>query len=138
MAGYNYELKYRPGEANGNADALSRLPLDARNGDASKKVISVAMMELVRAPVTEKEVRSQSRIDPVLSLVISFVLDGKTNMDSDDVRLKPYLCRLTEFSCEGGCLLWGNRVVVPTSLRKNVLDELHEVHPGVSRMKALA
>ncbi len=82
--------------------------MDARNGDASKKVISVAMMELVRAPVTEKEVRSQSQIDPVLNLVFSFVLDGKTKMDGGDVRLKPYLCRLTEFSCEGGCLFWSN------------------------------
>ncbi len=36
LAGYNYELKYRPGEANGNTDALSRFHLDARNGDAVK------------------------------------------------------------------------------------------------------
>ncbi len=29
-------------------------------------------------------------------------------------------------------------MVVSSALRKNVLDELHEEHPGVSRMKSLA
>ena len=37
-----------------------------------------------------------------------------------------------------GCILWGNRVVVPLPGRKGVLDELHETHPGASRMKGLA
>ncbi|XP_026566883.1 uncharacterized protein K02A2.6-like, partial [Pseudonaja textilis] len=36
------------------------------------------------------------------------------------------------------CLLWGTRVVIPTSLRTRVLEALHEGHPGIVRMKALA
>ena len=35
-------------------------------------------------------------------------------------------------------MLWGSRVVIPESLRGKVIDELHEVHPGMTRMKALA
>ncbi|XP_039187575.1 uncharacterized protein K02A2.6-like, partial [Crotalus tigris] len=35
-------------------------------------------------------------------------------------------------------LLWGNRVVIPTSMRTRVLESLHEGHPGIVRMKALA
>ncbi|XP_026582357.1 uncharacterized protein K02A2.6-like, partial [Pseudonaja textilis] len=35
-------------------------------------------------------------------------------------------------------LLWGTRVVIPTSLRTRVLEALHEGHPGIVRMKALA
>ncbi|XP_060089296.1 uncharacterized protein K02A2.6-like, partial [Heteronotia binoei] len=37
-----------------------------------------------------------------------------------------------------GCLLWGSRVVVPPQLQKRVLESLHETHPGIVRMKALA
>ncbi|XP_026573034.1 uncharacterized protein LOC113447208, partial [Pseudonaja textilis] len=37
-----------------------------------------------------------------------------------------------------GCLLWGTRVVIPESLRRPVLKALHEGHPGIVRMKALA
>jgi len=39
---------------------------------------------------------------------------------------------------EGDCILWGCRVVVPARLQKRVLDELHQGHPGVVKMKMLA
>ena len=39
---------------------------------------------------------------------------------------------------EGGCLLWGTRVVVPKKLQGKVLNELHCNHLGMSRMKNLA
>ncbi|XP_026553035.1 uncharacterized protein K02A2.6-like [Pseudonaja textilis] len=35
-------------------------------------------------------------------------------------------------------LLWGTRVVVPSTLRVPILKVLHEGHPGIVRMKALA
>ena len=35
-------------------------------------------------------------------------------------------------------MLWGSRLVIPTSLRKQVLEQLHEAHTGVCKMKALA
>ena len=37
-----------------------------------------------------------------------------------------------------GCLLYGARVVIPTELRRQVLDLLHECHFGIQRMKQLA
>jgi len=37
-----------------------------------------------------------------------------------------------------GCLLYGSRVVIPTKLRRQVLDLLHECHFGIQRMKQLA
>ena len=38
----------------------------------------------------------------------------------------------------GGKVLWGLRVVVPPAFRDRLLEELHEQHPGIYRMKALA
>ena len=43
-----------------------------------------------------------------------------------------------ELSLLDRCVLWGSRVVVPKAGREKVLDELHEGHPGGSRMKGLA
>ena len=37
---------------------------------------------------------------------------------------------------KGNCLLWGARVIVPRSLQPKVLDEIHEGHPGISRVKS--
>ena len=52
--------------------------------------------------------------------------------------LKPYATRHYELTVEAGCLLWGMRVVVPDSCRKDVLCELHTSHPGIVKMKSLA
>ena len=55
-----------------------------------------------------------------------------------DPSLVPFKTRQDELSTRHGCLLWGARVIVPPSLEEKVLQELHDTHPGISRMKALA
>ena len=40
----------------------------------------------------------------------------------------------TELFVQDGCLLWGNRVVVPL---KCIMKLLHEGHQGICKMKAL-
>ena len=43
--------------------------------------------------------------------------------------------RLTVWS---GCILNGLQVVIPNSLRKAVMTELHEVYTGIVKMKSVA
>ena len=66
----------------------------------------------------------------------NFVLKGwkETNEDA----LRTFVQKKDELSVQDGCLLWGCRVVIPTVGREKVLDELHEGHPGVVKMKSLA
>jgi hypothetical protein len=137
LSAYDYVLKYREGTRNGNADGLSRLPLDMRTGEASQKVVSVALMELVSAPVTEAQLRRSTRTDAVLGVVLKRVLEGGLDREEGEM-FKPYRSRCAELSTEGGVVLWGARVIIPETLQQKVLMELHEVHPGINRMKALA
>lgn len=51
---------------------------------------------------------------------------------------EPFKSRKDELSVQDGSLLWGNRVIIPSLGRPGVLKQLHQSHPGVSRMKALA
>jgi len=50
----------------------------------------------------------------------------------------PFKNKRDELTTQQGCVLWGTRVVVPPSLQEKVLHELHETHPGISRMKVLS
>ncbi|KAL2095678.1 hypothetical protein ACEWY4_007826 [Coilia grayii] len=50
----------------------------------------------------------------------------------------PYFKRRDEITVEDGVLLWGLRVIILPRGRKALMEELHEAHPGVSRMKAVA
>ena len=138
LSAYDYKLVYRQGVLNGNADALSRLPLPLLEGDISQQISSVHMMELVHSPVTEKEVSQETSKDPLLSVILRKVLEGWGNETCKEEKMKPFWIRREALSVEGGCLLWGGRVVIPESLRKTVLLELHDVHPGMTRMKALS
>ena len=51
---------------------------------------------------------------------------------------QPYHQRREEMSIQDGCVLVGSRVIIPSVGRSNVMDELHEGHPGISRIKGLA
>ncbi|XP_015263543.1 PREDICTED: uncharacterized protein K02A2.6-like [Gekko japonicus] len=56
----------------------------------------------------------------------------------DGPEFAAFKARREELSAHKGCLLWGDRVVVPSALRQGVLRALHEAHPGIVRMKGLA
>ena len=52
--------------------------------------------------------------------------------------MDPYFKRHFELSVEQDCVLWGLRVVIPSSLQDRILENLCADHPGVSHMKSLA
>ena len=37
-----------------------------------------------------------------------------------------------------GCVLWGDRVIIPIAERLVIIAELHTGHPGMTKMKAVA
>ena len=80
---------------------------------------------------------SKTKRDPVLSQVLRYTLEGWPEAVNSE-ELTPYYTKRTELSVEDGCILWGTRVIVPPQGRSKILSELHEAHPGESRMKALA
>ena len=88
--------------------------------------------------VMASHIKEWSDKDPVLSRVHHFVLSGWSNGVSSDPQLKPfYNCR-EELSVVDGVILWGARVVIPAAGREIILEQLHDTHPGISCMKALA
>ncbi|XP_053311898.1 uncharacterized protein K02A2.6-like [Spea bombifrons] len=75
--------------------------------------------------------------DPLLSRVLNWVWRGWPKAKVEDM-FKPFVVRQHELSAYKGCLLWGYRVVIPNAGQAKVLHALHEGHPGIVRMKALA
>jgi len=115
-----YELIYRPGEQNGNADALSRLPLPVVPEITPIPGDIVHLLETINtSPVDATKVKFWTTCDPVLSQVLQFVLHGWP-MSVDEQALKPYFARREELSVHAGCLLWGSRVVIPPQGREEV------------------
>lgn len=69
-------------------------------------------------------------VNPELVMVYHSIQEGWPEEVRDE--LKPYWSRRLELSVLDGCILWGNRVVIPLPGRNGLLAELHGGHPGVS------
>ena len=88
-------------------------------------------------PVSARDIAESTCKDIVLSKVLDFSMNGWPNFIKED-SLKPCFQRKTELSVEQGCVLWGLRVVIPECYQAQLLNELHEQHHGICRMKSLA
>ena len=136
LSGYSYDIVYRNTLLHANADALSRLPLKCTTGDKTAATFHVSVLESL--PVTCSELREATRKDPVLVQVLQSARVGWCNSSEINPEIKPYFSRRSELGLFDGCILWGERVVVPEKLRKRILQDLHEGHLGIVKMKGLA
>ncbi|XP_043927692.1 uncharacterized protein K02A2.6-like, partial [Protopterus annectens] len=135
LRAYEYEIVYKPGTHHSNADALSRLPLPGhlKEEETEDRVLMMEDITLVSA----KELSEWTRKDPVLARVFQWVQQGWP-IQKTDPGFRPYEVRKTELSVQAGCVLWGARVIIPPPGRRALLQQLHQGHVGITRMKALA
>ncbi|KAL5515676.1 hypothetical protein EMCRGX_G000877 [Ephydatia muelleri] len=115
---YHYTIEYRKSAEHGNADALSRLPVgpdvtfDAEEGEADVDMVcTIKTISLQLNPMDQGVLAKESSKDPVIARVMRYTREG----------WPPQL-----------------RVVIPPSLRAQVLQLLHLGHFGMQRMKQLA
>ena len=139
LSAYDYTIHYKQGKTNANADALSRLPLPSEVTETPIPAEVIHLMEHLDAtPLSCSQVRRWTDQDLTLSKVKRCVLEGWPDRPDCKEDLSPYVQRRLELGVEEGCVLWGCRVVVPQKGRERALEMLHEAHPGMARMKALA
>lgn len=92
---------------------------------------------LSNSPVTADQIREYTQRDRQLVQVVQFVQQGWPSSCPQDL-ISSFYEKKNELTIYEGCLLWGNRVVIPTPCREAVLTELHAGHPGITRMKGLS
>ncbi|XP_036347496.1 uncharacterized protein K02A2.6-like [Rhagoletis pomonella] len=121
----------------GNADCLSRLPVEDKSSKANHG--EVLMIEMASSQIVNaKDIAAATAKDPLLMKVTSWALRGWPPSMSRDDEAYAYHVRRNEITTLKGCLLWGNRTIVPSTCRKPILEALHSGHPGIVKMKALA
>ena len=74
--------------------------------------------------------------DPILSQLIRFVKEGWPHAFSEE--LKDFKKLENSLSTENGCVFYGLRVIIPSTLRNHILKLLHLGHFGMQWMKQLA
>ncbi|XP_039187528.1 uncharacterized protein K02A2.6-like [Crotalus tigris] len=125
MAAYNYRLVHKHGKKMGHTDTLSRLPLPNSEPDPAPAACILSIQDLPKSPFACRGCH-----------VLNWVLREWPGTSPGE-EFHSFIRRQDELSAYKGCILWGNRVIVPHTLRARVLESLYEGHPGIVRMKAL-
>ena len=138
LSGYDFDIVFRDSATNANADFFSRFPLQSQaedDLDPDEHYVCASVTDDL--PVTAVEIGEGTKKDSLLAKVYEYTSFGWPG-SCPSPELKPFWVRRDELALENGCLLWGRRVIIPFKFQKRLLEELHECHPGMCRMKALA
>ena len=93
---FEYSLKFKRTAEHANADALSRLPLPVEPATTETPPELVLLADhMSESPVTATQIRSWTRKDPELSLVVQFLQQGWPSKTSrgDSPKLAPFLSK---------------------------------------------
>ena len=139
LSGYDSDIIFKNSADNANADFFSRFPLQslADDEDLDPDMHYVFATVTDELPITAAEIAQATKTDSLLVKAYEYTSSGWPGT-CPSPELRPFWNRRDELSLENGCLLWGRCVIVPFRFQKRLLEELHECHPGMCRMKALA
>ena len=136
LSAYSYDILFRPTGSHGNADDLSHLPLPESTLQTIADDATVFNLTQIQSlPVFSSEVEAATQSDLLLSRVLRYVRQGWPLQVPEFSH--PYWLKRNELMVEEDTVKWGVQVVVPSKLRTQVLEELHQGVPGVAWMKAL-
>ena len=146
LLGYDFNIKYRSTDKIGQADALSRL-ISTQHREPEDIVVAQILVEpeinqvvadaCSTLPVTFDMVRKATRTDPTLQQAINYHRSGWPKKVTSS-ELQQLHQRRGALSIVNDCLLFSDRIVIPTILQNRVLRQFHTGHPGMNRMKAMA
>lgn len=137
LAAYDFKIEYVPSKRNCNADALSRLPLDDTVHKSASDCNHYLLLLNDALPVTCKEISLETKKDPLLSIIVGYIMFGWPHTCEREDE-KPFYFRRAELYLDHGCILYKYRVVIPFKLQNRVLNEVHTGHLGIVKMKSIA
>ncbi|UYV63694.1 K02A2.6-like, partial [Cordylochernes scorpioides] len=119
-----------------HCDFLSRFPefqednLEYNDGSGEILLLNTSIIDHVL-------VAHEIQLDRTLFKLYKIIETGELPSSPND-DLIPYLKRIDDFTILQECIFLENRMVIPKSLHKRVLQILHESHAGTNKMKMMA
>ena len=141
---YDLRVEFTPESEIPVADTLSRAYLNHQvKPEVPEQEIRCHVHSIIKSlPVSMSkldELKRETIKDENLQKLKLFIREGWPN-DKKTIpdAVKPYLTHLDEISEAEGIMLRGSRIIVPTSMRREMKSWIHEGHLGIERCKARA
>ena len=152
LLAYSFNATWQSGKTHCIPDALSRAPVDypttedeEAEQDVSHQVHSIIARSVTQldpngariSPIedaTLSRVRNAARADPGYMELCETVLRGFPPQRSDLAsELRPSWGIRDRLTVDDGVLVYGSRLLIPRSLRRETLQRLHDSHQGIER-----
>ena len=139
---YDFNLEYSPGKTMVVSDALSRVYLNDHASEIPEtQLIHQVTLTFQLLPISKArlvELQEQTSLGPVIQQLRSYTLHGWPEKFKIPNALKPYYNIRSEIVCHENLLLKGQRIIVPSSLRKTMKDIIHQGHNSIEKCKVRA
>ena len=137
------EVNDVPGKELHVADALSRMQSDNpdRQETVPEEEMNIYDSILDALPVSDvklTEIKEAQDEDPVWKQIKKYYIEGWPDKLHFHDAVKPYWSVRGELSVLHGILLNSSRIVVPSAMRLQVLDKVHEGHQGIGKCRERA
>jgi transposase InsO family protein len=109
-----------------------------KNDESTIRCFAIETANLL--PITFESIQDETQNCEVLGKVKQFISKGWPSHQKQiqDAEVSKYFCHRSSLIVIDGCIFFGDRIVVPSRFRKQILNELHQGHPGIARMKLFA
>jgi len=136
---YTFNLIHTSGKSIGLADCLSRLPQDGEPNDVQMDdELMVCKMDTLAFKWHERIERA-TKEDPELIALKNTIFNGWPDERSKThTATLPYWNFRDQLSTYNGIIYKGERIVIPQSLRSELLEILHKSHTGIVKTKQRA
>lgn len=135
MMRYSYTIFHSPGSQMFIADNLSRVEYpDHKDVNRSEKVEGHVRCVISHKSLYDgnlQSIKAQTERDEILSQISRMCQTQWSSKESLPMELKPYYGVKDELFEQDGLIIKGDRIVIPESLRKEMLKRIHEGHQGI-------
>ncbi|UYV79978.1 K02A2.6-like [Cordylochernes scorpioides] len=141
MMRYSYQISHIAGKKQIVADVLSRKPISKRHKDELEEELS-AYIQSIEFPATEErllEISRKQKEDSLCSQVANYCTGGwPKNKKEVDPEIRGYWQFQDDLTYQNGLLLRGQIILIPRSMRKEILEKLHQGHFGINKCRSRA
>ncbi|UYV65139.1 K02A2.6-like [Cordylochernes scorpioides] len=142
MMRFGFEIVHIPGKELLDADALSRQPLLTTEGGEDERPAS-AHINAVLSCLTNKDemltkIFEAQQEDTTLKAVVNYLEQGWPDKRKMSQALLSYWHVKDELGVQNGLLMRSCRLVIPASMKLEILDKLHAGHFGITKTRPRA
>lgn len=138
---YEFTIRHRAGKDIPVADTLSRKPISDCDNSLSEGMDVHVHTVCSSLPVSDKklqEIKMETEKDPQLQLLVQTLKEGWPEERRCPAEIMDYWNHRDELTVMHDIIFKGEKIIIPLSLRPEMLSRFHSAHMGIEKCKQRA